>query len=201
MIPWPERVLQVFRMAGISQDNYEPLEWKFDNWARAHRRHRSQARPLPGEVCGGPPSLFIGFHGTDDSGLLAILKTNGGQLKPGPASWGGNYVYVKGFLAYGSGSEDGRQANSDEAQRILNRIREKSSKHACGVIIEVSMWGVHKTCRSVADEWGWGGTPHCFTRAKDHTGSRWAMPSEDAVVRALWVDLNWPWEPSDSWLF
>ena len=23
----------------------------------------------------------------------------------------------------------------------------------------------------------------------------------DAVARALWVDLNWPWEPSDSWLF
>ena len=73
--------------------------------------------------------------------------------------------------------------------------------NACGVIIEVSMWGVHKTCRSVADEWGWGGTPHCFTRAKDHTGSRWAMPSEDAVVRALWMDLDWPWEPSASWLF
>ena len=188
MIPWPERVLQVFRMAGISQDNYEPLEWNFDNWARAHRRHRSQARPLPGEVFGGPPSLFIGFHGTDDSGLLAILQTSGGEPKPWPASWGGNYVCVKGFLAYASGSEDGRQANSDEAQRILNRIREKSSKHACGVIIEVSMWGVHKTCRSVADEWGWGGTPHCFTRAKDHTGSRWAMPSEDAVVRPCVVD-------------
>ena len=63
------------------------------------------------------------------------------------------------------------------------------------------MWGVHKTCRTVADEWDWAGKPHCFTRVKDHTGSRWAMPSEDAVVRALWMDLDWPWEPSASWLF
>ena len=40
-----------------------------------------------------------------------------------------------GFLAYGSGSEDARHANSDEARRILKKIREKSSKHACGVIM------------------------------------------------------------------
>ena len=113
-------------------------------------RHRCQARPLLSEVCGRPPGLFIGFHGTDDSGLLGILQTNGGQLKPGPASWGGNYVFVKGFFA--SGSEDGKQANSDEARRILRKIYEKSRKRACGVIIEVSMWGVHKTCRTVADK-------------------------------------------------
>ena len=178
-----------------------PLEWKFDNWARAHRRHRSQARPLPGKVCGGPPSLFIGFHGTDDSGLLAILQTNGGQLKPGPASWGGNYVFVKGFLAYGSGSEDGRQASSDEARRILRRIYEKSSMHACGVVIEVSMLGVHKTCRTVAGEWDWAGKATLL-----HTGQGPYWLEVDYALGGrrcpcVVVDLSWPWEPSDSWLF
>ena len=90
--------------------------------------------------------------------------------------------------------------NSDEAQRTLRKIREKSTKHQCGVIIEVSMWGNHKPCRIVEDEWRWAGTPHCFTRVTDHIGSRRTMPSEDAVVRALWVDFEWPWESSDSWL-
>ena len=197
-MPWPERVLQIFHMARVSQDAYEPLEWKFDNWARAGMRHRSQARPLLDEVYDGPPSLFVGFHGTCESGLLGILSD--GQLKPGPASWGKNYVYAKGFLAYGCGGEDAKRNNSDEARRILKKIRERSTKHASGVIIEVSMWGIHKPCRIVEDEWKWAGTPHCFTRVTDHTGSRWTMPSEDAVVRALWVDFDWPWESSDSWL-
>jgi len=62
------------------------------------------------------------------------------------------------------------------------------------------MWGSHKPCRIVEDEWRWAGTPHCLARVTDHIGSRWAMPSEDAVVRALWVDFDWPWESSDSWL-
>ena len=104
-----------FPHVGISKNDYDPLEWMFDNWARAHMRHRSQARPLPNEVYGGPPSRVIGFHWTDDSDFLAILQTNYGQLKPGPASFGGNYVYVKGFLAYGPGSEDARHATSVDA--------------------------------------------------------------------------------------
>ena len=98
-MPWPERVLETLHLAGMSQDAYEPLEWKFDSRAQAGiMRHRSQARPLPNEVYGGPPSLVIGFHWTDDSDLLPILQTNYGQLKPGPASFGGNYVYVRGLL-------------------------------------------------------------------------------------------------------
>ena len=133
------------------------LEWKFDNWARAGMRHRSQARPLLDEVYDDPPSLFVGFHGTRESGLLGILSD--GQLKPGPASWGKTYVYAKGFLAYGCGGEDAKRNNSDEARRILKKIRERSTKHASGVIIEVSMWGIHKPCRIVEDEWKWAGNP------------------------------------------
>ena len=69
---WPERVLQILHMAGVSQDAYEPLEWKFDNRAQAGiMRHRSQARPLPNEVYGGPLSLGIGFHWTYANELRA----------------------------------------------------------------------------------------------------------------------------------
>ena len=67
-MPWPERFLQILHMAGMSQDAYEPLEWKFDNRVQVGTmRHHPQARPLPNEVYGGPPSLVIGFHWTDDS--------------------------------------------------------------------------------------------------------------------------------------
>ena len=74
-----------------------------------------------------------------------------------------------GFLAYGSGSEDARRANSDEARRILKEIREKSSKRGHR---EVSIWGIHQACRSVAEEWDWAGKPHCFTRVKSQ-GPYW----------------------------
>ena len=82
---------------------------------------------------------------------------------------------------------------------ILTQTCEKSSKHARGVIIELSMWD--RSCKTVAEEWRWGGQRHCLTRVADQNGSRWTMRSEDAVVRALWVDFEWPWEASDSWLF
>ena len=62
-----------------------------------------------------------------------------GQLSPGPGSADANYVFAKGFLANGSGSEDARNENNWHAQRILTAKREKSSKHACGVVIEVSI--------------------------------------------------------------
>ena len=142
-------------------------------------------RPLPGEV-DGDPVLFVGLHGTSEAGLRGILNT--GRLRPGEASGGGEYVCVKGYLAY----QGHPRHNDAEAQRVLDKMRLRGTKHACGVIIEVSMWGIHKTCKVVAEEWQWAGTPHCFTKLKDHTGSsRWTVPSEDAVVRALWLDLNW----------
>ena len=106
--------------------------------------------PLPHEA-DGLVSLFVGFHGTNKSGLLAILCTGTRQLTPGPASGHGNYVFVKGFSAYSTISEDARKSNSEEARHILTRIREKSSKHACGVIIEVSMWEIHKPCKDIAE--------------------------------------------------
>ena len=37
----------------------------------------------------------------------------------------------------------------------------------------------------------WGGQPHCFTRVTAHTGSRWTMPSKNAVVCALSLDLDY----------
>ena len=61
--------------------------------------------PLPHDV-DDALSLFVGFHGATESGLLGILRTNYGQLSPGPGSRVGNYVFAKGFLANGSGSED-----------------------------------------------------------------------------------------------
>ena len=57
-------------------------------------------------------------------------------------------MYVKGFLAYESGSEDGRQANSDEAQRILNRIRECMWRYHRGVYVGSSQ-DLQKCCGRV----------------------------------------------------
>ena len=54
-------------------------------------------------------SLFVGFHGTNKSGLLATLCTRNRQLIPGPASGDGNYVFVKGFAAYSTISEDAQR--------------------------------------------------------------------------------------------
>ena len=77
----------------------------FDNWARASMKNRS-AVPimvlLPHEV---PLSLFVGFHGTTENDLLGT-RTNYGQSSPGPGFGGGNYVFAKGFLADGPGSEE-----------------------------------------------------------------------------------------------
>ena len=194
VLPWPERLVQIFGQVGVSADNYEPLEMKFDNGAVA----RSQGcpalrRPLPHEV-EGETTLFVGFHATNEEGLQGILQTNGGQLKGGPASENKPYVFAKGFLAYTQGGADAEAYNRVHIERILNKMR-GGGKHACGVIIEVSMWGIHKPCRIVAEEWEWAGKPHCFTRVHERKkGSRWTMPSEDAVVRALWVDFNWRWE-------
>ena len=50
------------------------------------------------------------------------------------------------------------------AQRILANMREKSSKHAWGVIIEVSMWGTGRSSKTVENEWRWRGQRRCFTR-------------------------------------
>ena len=175
---------------------FQRRAWPFRMWKRkgalsetrvAVSENAKKGRPKQGLLVPRPISL--------------ILRTNDGQLKPGRASWGNNHVCAKGFLAYGCGGEDAKRKNSGEARRILKKIREKSTKHASGVIIEVSMWGIHKACRHVAEEWGWAGKPHCFTRVTDRIGTGWTMPSEDAVVRALWVDFDWPWEASDSWLF
>ena len=105
-----------------------------------------------------------------------------------------------GFLAYGSGSEDARHANSDEARRILKKIREKSSKHACGVIMRC-LYGEFTRLAEMLRRSGTGQENHTAShgpRVKDHTGSRWTMPSEDAVIRVWWVDFDWRWRPS-SW--
>ena len=129
--------------------------------------------PLPHEV-DGALSLFVGFHGTTD-GLL-------------------------GISAYELRAVVSRASETNSTlSAILTQTCEKSSKHARGVIIELSMWD--RSCKTVAEEWRWGGQRHCLTRVDDQNGSRWTMPSEDAVVRALWVDFDWPWEASDSWLF
>ena len=37
---------------------------------------------------------------------------------------------------------------------------------------QVSIWGIHKARRNVAEEWGWAGKPHCFTRVKSQ-GPYW----------------------------
>ena len=56
-------------MAGLSEDAYEPLVMKFDNWARVSMNGRSKVpRPLLQEV-DGQLSLPVGFHGTTESGL------------------------------------------------------------------------------------------------------------------------------------
>ena len=168
-------------------DTYEPLTQKYDGWARADTKGLSRLRrPLPGEV-DGDLSLLVGLHATDEKGLRGILET--GRLLPGIASEG-EYVFMKGYLAY----EGNQRHNDEEAQRVLDRMREKSNKHACGVIIEVSMFGIHKTCKTVAQEWVWAGKPDCFTcHRENNKGSRWTMPSANALVRALWLDLKWHW--------
>ena len=172
-------------------DDYEPLELKFGDWAKTSKKAcRALRRPFPGEV-EDELALVVGFHATKEKGLRGILQTK--RLKAGPASYNNNYVYAKGFVAYDRGGDADRHING-EAQRILNKLRERSVKHECGVIIEVSMWGTHKSCRNVADECAWAGKPHCFTHFRDHTGSRWTMPSKGALVRAVWVDLTWRWD-------
>ena len=85
----------------------------------------------------GPRSLLVGFHLTAESGLLGILRTNYGQQSPALASGDAGYVFLKGFLANSATSEKAHTYNSEEARRILTRIRERSSKHACGFIIEM----------------------------------------------------------------
>ena len=73
--------MQIVDMAGVSEHDYDPLTLKFDGWARASKKGGSEVpRPLPNEV-DGQLSLFVGFHGTTENGLLRILRTNGGQLK------------------------------------------------------------------------------------------------------------------------
>ena len=191
-IPWPQRLLQIFAWAGVSVDDYEPLESKFDDWARARRKAcPALRRPVPGEV-EDDVVRFVGFHATKGKGLRGILQMK--RLKSGPASYNKNSVYAKGFLAWDRGGDDADRHSDGEVQRVLNKIRESSVKHECGVIIEVSMWGIHKPCRNVEEECTWAGKPHCLTRFRDHNGSRWSLPSKDALVRALWVDLKWQWE-------
>ena len=133
-IAWPERVLHIFRLAGVSADHYEPLilMLKLDGWARDDKKGLSRLpRPLPGEADGNP-RLLVGLHGTTEGGLRGILIS--GQLQRGPASYR-DYVFIKGYLAY----EGAHRANDEEARRVLKGIRDKGSKHACGVIIEVCM--------------------------------------------------------------
>ena len=66
-------------MAGLSEDAYEPLVMKFDNWARVSRS--KVPRPLLQEV-DGQLSLPVGFHGTTESGLLGIcVRTTGSWLQ------------------------------------------------------------------------------------------------------------------------
>ena len=69
-------------MAGLSEDAYEPLVMKFDNWARVSMNGRSKVpRPLLQEV-DGQLSLLVGFHGTTESGLLGIcVRTTGSCLQ------------------------------------------------------------------------------------------------------------------------
>ena len=98
-------------------------------WVRASKEGRSAApRPLPNEV-DGPLSLFVDFHGITEGGLLGILRTSYGQLSPGPGSGGSNYVFAKGFLANGSGSEDARNETLSASSQ-----KAREEQQAC-------MWG------------------------------------------------------------
>ena len=99
---------------------------------RASKEGRSAApRPLPNEV-DGPLSLFVDFHGITEGGLLGILRTSYGQLSPGPGSGGSNYVFAKGFLANGSGSEDARNETLSASSQ-----KAREEQQAC-------MWGHHR---------------------------------------------------------
>ena len=42
--------------------------------------------------------------------------------------------------------------------------RRAASKHACGVVIEVSIEGIHRSSKTVAKEWRWREQRRCFTR-------------------------------------
>ena len=197
--PWPARVMAIFQTVGVSEYDYDPLTIKLDGWARASKKDVCElCMPLPDEV-DGPLNLFVGFHGTNEGGLLGIL--NDGRLKPGPASWENNHLYAMGFLADNARTEQAQSHNKWFVENILKHMGAKSGKHACGVVVEVATWGIHKSCKNVEQEGQWAGRRHIVTHFRDHLGSRWAPPSEKALVRALWVDLNWPWESSDCWLF
>ena len=65
-------------MAGLSEDAYEPLVTKFDNWARVSMNGRSKVPRLLLQEIDGQLSLPVGFHGTTESGLLGIcVRTTG----------------------------------------------------------------------------------------------------------------------------
>ena len=84
-----------------------------------------------------------------------------------------------------------QHANSDEARHILKKICEKSSKHACGVIMRC-LYGEFPRLAEMLRRSGIGQENYTAShgpRVKDHTGSRWTMPSEDAVIRVMggWI--------------
>ena len=155
------------------------------DWLRMRVRGADVRRP---EWLSRESTRFVGLHATSEEAFRSILAMK--RLVAGSASYG-PYIFCKGYMADTSGGAGARESNRWHLQNALSFMRERSGKHASGMVVELGMYGLHRRCRVVADEWAHAGRPGVFTSVKDFTGTRWTMPEESAGIVAVWVDLRW----------
>ena len=145
--------------------------WTSSSWLGASQ----QGGPLcslPNEV-DGPLSLFVDFHGITEGGLLGILRTSYLRAVVSRARvWREQLRVCQGLFGKwvwkrGCSKCNAQRVLTQSARRAASMHVGSSSRCVCGA------FGIHRSCKTVAEEWRWGGQRHCFTRVADQNGLRW----------------------------
>ena len=101
-------------------------------------------------------------------------------------------MYCRGTLVSELGDEASKAANKEAVLQVLNGFRNAAAaKHMCGIVLELSMFGEHVSCKTQEEEAAAANRGGFFTSRRIHSGTQWCMPAEEAVVRALWLDTHW----------
>ena len=138
---------------------------------------------------GKETSQLLGLHGTTEAGLRGILADGyirGTAHRPYGDSW--LAFYCKGFIYNDVLEGFEHYDNKWRLSQIMSSFR-SFTKHQRGVVCEVRVNGTHVAISNAhKEEQVRPGTYTHYTR-----DGRWCVDQNDAVLTALWVDMQWKW--------
>jgi hypothetical protein len=185
----PERVREILAIAGFDLARLAPVEHFEDGWDR-YKIVDHWPLPVP-SVTNRDMCRFVGMHATDEQSLGLIMGEFPERLRAGPAS-DGPYIYCRGSMMDERSEPEAKKANKESILQVLSGFRNGvAAKHMSGVVIEITMYGEHKACRTQGEEADFASRGGHFTSRRIHNGTQWCVPESDATVRALWVDRHW----------